>query len=163
MSKVAVFILVLLCCNSVFASDLNHVVCTKDGMAGVKFGQTIDEANLKIDEKALSGVTYFLYEPQVDIAPYNRLIVGVTPKSRKVFSIRLEMQGKKKELQKVLHETKTAIQKKHPNMLWSVIDDNHDAEKIDNLSLSLYIFGDVLTIDCDHLKYRSMVRKETRY
>ena len=73
----------------------------------------------------MSGATYYLYEPELDSRPFERLIVGLTPTGRQVFSIRLEMHGDKDKLNTVIEQTRKTIGEHHVSVTWEVIGNHH--------------------------------------
>ncbi len=160
--------------QGVLGSDVSNHICSTTGMAGVSVGQNIDERSHQVHEKVLSGVSYYLYEPELDIRPFEHLIVGLTPLGRQVFSIRVEMHGKKEELKTIIEQTKKAIGEHHTGVTWEVIGNHHYGSGIDGLDVTLYMIGDyvqakptfLLTYDCDSLPYRKLVideRHKDRY
>ena len=170
MMKRALFLLCALVHQGVLASDILNHVCSPTGMAGMSFGQTIDENKHRVNEKVLSGATYYLYEPDLDIRPFERLIVGLTPLGRQVFSIRLEMHGDKEKLKTIIEQTKNAIGERHIGATWELIGNHHYGRDVDGVDVALYVIGDyvqtrptfLLTYDCDSLTYRKMVIEERR-
>lgn len=63
-------------------AGVDDLMCEESGIAGVVLGQPIEEELSRLVETASSGVAYFSIVPQVDIAPFERVVVGVTPISR---------------------------------------------------------------------------------
>ena len=126
-------------CAGAFASVDDHTVCSENGIAGIAFGQRIDEQGNTLDEQVDSGVTYYRYDLDEDASLFDKAIVGLTPVSRQVFSIRFEKHGTQNILQTVVRDLK-----------------------------QLYIIGDSyqggsayrLSYECDHLIYREAVFKE---
>lgn len=146
------------------------LLCEPSGMAGVVFGQLIDEEQAIVNERVDSGVTYYLLQPTVDIGPFTELVVGVTPMSRRVFSIRLEMHGDASSLDIVIADTKQNLGSRHGSMSWTVVGNHHYAEALDGLDLAIYRIGDLvngaqtnlLSYDCDRRSELTRVIEETR-
>ena len=146
------------------------LLCEPSGMAGVVFGQRIDEERSIVDERVDSGVTYYSLQPVVDISPFTNLIVGLTPVSRRVFSIRLEMHGDATDLDRVIADTKQSLSAGYDSMNWSVIGNHHYAEELNDVDLAIYRIGDhvngaetnLLSYDCDMRSELRRTIEETR-
>lgn len=170
MMRGALFLICALLQQGALASVVSNHVCWRTGMAGMSFGQTIDENRHELHEQVPSGATYYLYEPDRAIQPFERLIVGLTPLGRQVFSVRLEMHGDKETLKAIIEQTKIAIGESHAGLKWEVIGNHHYGRDVDGVNMGLYVIGDyvqarstfLLTYGCDSLTYRKMVIEERR-
>ena len=146
------------------------LVCERTGMAGVTFGSGIEQHAASVIEVTGSGVTYFRLEPSIDIQPFERLIAGVSPKSKQVFSIRLEKHGNAEELDQIIQAFKDAISQSHVSLSWRVIGNHHYGDGLDGLDVALYRIGDIvdseqtyfMSYDCDSKTYRKNVIDEVR-
>lgn len=162
----------IMVCNLVLAASLlslpntgvggiDDLLCEPEGMASISFGQLLSQRDATLNERTASGVTYFVVEPTIDISPFQQLIVGITPASRKVFSIRLEMHGDAAELDRIIENFKVALGAVHPGVAWSVIGNHHYGEGLTGMDLALYRIGDsldgkpsfLLSYDCDSRRH----------
>lgn len=87
--SVAFLILLILPARGAFA-DTEDMICRRKGMAGISFGQEIDEQRSRLYERVDFGVTYYSIKTTVDITPFKDLIVGVTPLSDEYFRLALK-------------------------------------------------------------------------
>lgn len=146
------------------------LLCEPGGMAGITFGQRIDEERSIVNERVDSGVTYYSVEPALDIRPFTELVVGLTPMSRRVFSIRLEMRGAASDLDIVIADIKQSLSSKYDAIAWSVIGNHHYAEEFNGVDLAIYRIGDfvngaetnLLSYDCDLRSELRRLIEETR-
>lgn len=151
-------------------AGVDDLMCEESGLAGVVFGQPIEEDLSRLVETASSGVAYFSIVPQIGIAPFERIVVGVTPRSRRVFSVSLEMYGGADNLDQVIERYKAALNEVHAAITWNTIGNHHYGEEITNLDVALYRIGDfvdkkatnLLSYDCESRLVRGAVFDELR-
>lgn len=149
-------------------TDVEDLMCKPSGMAGVTFGRPLEQRLASTVEVADSGVTYFNVLPSVDIQPFEKLIVGVSPKTKRVFSISLEMYGDEKTLDRTIGAFKDALSQTHASVSWRIIGNHHYGEQLEGLELVLYRIGDrvkgeqtyLLSYACDSRPYRRIVLEE---
>ncbi len=154
---------------SAFAS-VDDITCEERGVAGIVFGQRINEDQARLIEAVSSGVAYFAIVPPINVSPFTRVTVGVTPRSRQVFSVSLEMQGEGPRLDKVIEGYKAALNEAHPEIVWNTIGNHHYGDRAININVALYRIGDfldgkatnVLSYDCESQALRSVVFEEIR-
>ncbi|MDJ0760564.1 MAG: hypothetical protein QNJ19_14310 [Woeseiaceae bacterium] len=168
--RTAVFATALLVASGCVSTPGDALICRSNGMAGVQYGQTIESTTAKVDEITSVGVRYYTMEPALDIAPFERLVVGATPASGQVFSIRLEKHGNAADLDRDIAMVKARLEDAYPTMAWQVIGNHHHAKGMPDLDLTVYRIGELkggrpsflLSYDCDNKRYRQVVIDEAR-
>ncbi len=146
------------------------LVCRTDGLAGVSYGQQVELASAEVDETTAVGVRYYVVEPTVDISPFEKMLVGVTPSSGRVFSIRLEKHGDAVSLDRDISLVKARVESAYPAIAWRQVGNHHYAENVSDLDLVIFRIGDLkagrashmLSYDCDNKQYRQLVIDEAR-
>lgn len=124
----------------------------------------------QVDEITSVGVRYYALESAVDITPFDTMLVGITPASERVFSIRLEKSGDSGSLDRDIALIKKRLESDYPAMKWRSVGNHHYAEEIPDLDLAIYRMGDLkggrpthrLSYDCDNRRYRGLVFDEAR-
>ena len=151
-------------------SEPGDLLCRSSGMAGIAFGEKIEQQLISLVETPYSSVTYYRLEPKASIKPFKRLVVGVTPSSRRVFAISLEKSGDPALLDEIIKVTKAALSQSHSAISWLVIDNHHYGEQVEGLEIAIYRIGELingkpsgwLTYDCVSKHFFGIVLKEVR-
>ena len=115
-------------------------------------------------------MTYYRYKPTIDIAPFSKMIVGVTPTSRQVFTVSLERHGPKDKLEDVISALKKALSTYHNNLEWDINGNHHYGRHLEDIDLVVYRMGTlvngkgtyVLSYSCESKRHLGMILREAR-